>query len=276
MQSIQGLTKVNTNELITLNTNVVLFDNTLIIYKLINNNITLLEYNNTFIINDNINLVSVDIITPNEDCILFYIFNNQVNFIQVGIVDQSIYYYNNNSTNQIINNIVKYSCVDPDGVLLETGELEYLGFNIYYKDVTLYDYCIMEILNDIIYYFKNIQEIQTETSGYITLQPNRFQLCAIPNKNENIGYFLDLVQKELDNLNTNLLVSDVINLTKAYPSTNLLSDKYQVYSPGISGDASKFDLMVVDLDNGEHYEINPFFVKTTNFNIDNIKIKWSS
>jgi len=262
----------------------------IIAYKIIENTITditnLLNFQQTYINND-VEIVNGNITLPDEDCVVLYIFNNIPNIIQVGSPKPYIYYY---STLELNDRVVQYKSFDPENILISQGVLSHIGFGVFCKNVSTLNYCILDIDdntsfgidNSQTFYFNVSNDVSNTNTGIIVLQPSKFQMVAIPNKDKDISYFLDLVQAELIRNNSSLRVQDVILLTKAYPSTHDVFNKYQVYVPGSSGEASKFKLMIYDASNtsvpeNDRFEINPFFVKTGSFgSLQNITINWSS
>ena len=107
-------------------------------------------------------------------------------------------------------------------------------------------------------------------SGTILLQPNRFQDIAIPVKGKKVKeYFLDVIEQQIGKD-----VSTVIELVKAFPSSDASEKKYLIYKPGVSEptDKGNFDLVQTD---GAYTEITAFRVRTKSFT-DPIEYKWDS
>lgn len=284
---ISNLTKYNTSQTITLKANSYNYDSQVDIYsinfqcyKIIGTTVTDVTnlVNKIFSpVDQNLEIVSMTITTPSTDCVLLYIINGCPGFIQVGNSSANVYYY---STNLEVRDVF-YSSYSPLNVLLSSGKMTPLGNGIYSYNISLTNYCFLDIIDkastgdeyDSLVYYSVSNDI-SNNSGTITLQPNRFQMVAIPNKTKDIGYFVDLINAKLLSLGSSLTAKDVIQVTKAYPSNASLHDAYQVYVPGTSGDSSKFKLMIQD---GSIYEINPFFVKTGSFgSLTEITITWNS
>lgn len=287
---VTNFTKFLKGQLITLKANSYNYDSLDDIYSINLKVIKILSNNTVQDISNTINkilgpvdntkeIVSANITAPNEDCILLCVFNGIPNFIQIGQgVPHNIYYYSNCLEDRIVN----YKSYSPIDELIGQGNLTHLGLGIYYYNISLTDYCILEIIDNIstgieydsITYFNLSNNISNNNTGSITLQPNRFQMVAIPNKEKDIGYFIELVNAKLLSLGSSLTANNVIQLTKAYPSNASIYDKYQVYVPGTSGESSKFKLMIQD---GSVYEINPFFVKTGSFgSLTELTIVWNA
>ncbi len=284
---ISNLTKYNTSQTITLKANSYNYDSQVDIYsinfqcyKIIGTTVTDVTnlVNKIFSpVDQNLEIVSMTITTPSTDCVLLYIINGCPGFIQVGNSSANVYYY---STNLEVRDVF-YSSYSPLNVLLSSGKMTPLGNGIYSYNISLTNYCFLDIIDkastgdeyDSLVYYSVLNDVSNNT-GTITLQPNRFQMVAIPNKTKDIGYFVDLINAKLLSLGSSLTAKDVIQVTKAYPSNASLHDAYQVYVPGTSGDSSKFKLMIQD---GSIYEINPFFVKTGSFgSLTEITITWNS
>ena len=286
---VTNFTKFTKGQLITLKADSYNYDSVddiysinLKVYKIVSNTVQDISNSINKILSpvDNTKeIVSVNINAPNEDCILLCILNGLPNFIQIGTnISNYIYYYSNCIETRDVN----YKSYSPIDELIGQGQLTLIGLGIYSYNITLTDYCILEIIDNIstgieydsIVYFNLSNNITNNTTGSITLQPNRFQMVAIPNKEKDIGYFIDLVNAKLLSLGSSLTANNVIQLTKAYPSNASVYDKYQVYVPGTSGESSKFKLMIQD---GSIYEINPFFVKTGSFgSLTELTIVWNS
>lgn len=287
---ITNLTKFAVNKLVTLKANTYNYNSpddiysiSFKVYKILDNGPTIQDVTNS--VNKILNpvdktkeIVSVNITLPNENCVLLYILNGEPNFIQVGTPSNNIYYYSNCTETRT----VSYKSYSPIDELIGSGNMTYLGLGVYYYNIGLTDYCILNIQDNVstgieydsAYYFNLSNNITNNNTGTITLQPNRFQMVAIPNKTKDIGYFIDLVNAKLLSLGSSLTANNVIQLTKAYPSNASIYDKYQVYVPGVSGDSSKFSLMIQD---GSIYEINPFFVKTGSFgSLTELSITWTA
>ena len=106
--------------------------------------------------------------------------------------------------------------------------------------------------------------------GTITLQPNRFQDIAIPVKGVKVKeYFLDTIAETIGSD-----VSDVIELVKAFPSSDTSRNKYLIYKPGVSEpeDEGNFELVQTD---GNYTEITAFRVKTKEFD-GTIEFNWDT
>lgn len=284
---ISNLTKYNTSQTITLKANSYNYDSTADIYsinfqcyKIIGTTVTDVTNSVNKIFNQvdqNLEIVSMAITTPNTDCVLLYILNGCPGFIQVGNSSANVYYYSTNLEDRE----VLYNSYSPLNALLSSGKMTKLSNGIYSYNISLTNYCFLDIIDkastgdeyDSLVYYSIANDVSNNT-GTITLQPNRFQMVAIPNKTKDIGYFVDLINAKLLSLGSSLTAKDVIQVTKAYPSNASLHDAYQVYVPGTSGDSSKFKLMIQD---GSIYEINPFFVKTGSFgSLTEITITWNS
>ena len=284
---VSNLTKYNTSQTIILKANSYNYDSVSDIYsinfqcyKIIGTVVTDITNSVNKIlgsVNQSLEIVSLTITTPSTDCVLLYIINGCPGFIQVGNASSNVYYY---STNTEVRDVF-YNSYSPLNVLLSSGKMDHIGQGIYSYNISLTNYCFLDIIDkastgdeyDSVYYYSIANDV-SNNSGTITLQPNRFQMVAIPNKTKDIGYFVDLINAKLLSLGSNLTAKDIIQVTKAYPSNASLHDAYQVYVPGTSGDSSKFKLMIQD---GSIYEINPFFVKTGSFgSLTEISITWNS
>ena len=107
--------------------------------------------------------------------------------------------------------------------------------------------------------------------GTIVLQPNRFQDIAIPVTGKKVKeYFLGKVAKAagVDD------VSEVIELVKAYPSSDASDNKYLIFIPGKTKETNSgnFDLVQTD---GDYREITAFRCLTKEFE-GTIEIDWTS
>ena len=288
---VSNLTKYNTSQTITLKANSYNYDavggtpNDIYsinfqCYKIVGTTVTDVtnSVNKIFgTISQTVEIVSMTITTPSTDCVLLYIINGCPGFIQVGNATSNVYYYSTNLEDRD----VLYNSYSPLNVLLSSGKMTKLGNGIYSYNIGLANYYFIDFIDkastgdeyESVYYYSIANDV-SNSSGTITLQPNRFQMVAIPNKTKDIGYFVDLVNAKLLSLGSTLTAKDIIQVTKAYPSNATLHDAYQVYVPGTSGDSSKFKLMIQD---GSIYEINPFFVKTGSFgSLTEISITWNA
>lgn len=107
-------------------------------------------------------------------------------------------------------------------------------------------------------------------SGTIVLQPNRFQMIAIPVAGVKVKeYFLDKIAEIVGDD-----ASTVIELVKAYPSSDASEKKYQVFIPDLTNpdSSTNFELMQTD---GDITEITAFYVKTKEFD-GTIEYTWDS
>jgi len=215
---------------------------------------------------------------PDYDCIIIFRINQEITYCGVGNNTlKNIFFYI--STDNFINNTIpSYVSITPIGEFIESGEFTQLNNDIYYYIINSdNDYCIIEVDN-IIYNLTPIEVLNISTDGYMSgeyiIQPNRFQMIAIPRANSTIQYFIDLVQDSIakDNTFDDLSLNQIIKLTKAYPSNPESFNRYQVYVPEVSNDAAKFNLMQEDNDK---MEIVPFFIETGDFQNDFI-IKWEN
>jgi len=105
-------------------------------------------------------------------------------------------------------------------------------------------------------------------AGTIILQPNRFQMVAIPVPGLKVKeYFLDKVAEIIGDD-----ASTVIELVKSYPSSDVSEKKFQVFVPDLTNpdSSTNFELMQID---GDAKEITAFYVKTKEFD-GTIEVPW--
>jgi len=252
-----------------------------------------LFYDNTDIDIEEISddLIKTNITLPDYDCFCIVSFNGTKIPLSIAI-DRSylknIFFYIKNFS--LDNSNINYNLINPLGDILSSDHLIKLdgtdnstinASDIYYVNMNQYlkdnKYCIMEIENKY-YNLTPLDDITKNNSlkmkGEYIIQPDRFQMIAIPKMDVNIDYFLNLVQNEMSKDNTfdGWTIRDVLPVIKAYPSNLNSFNKYQVYVPTASSNSAKFNLIQQDND---VYEIVPFFIKTGKFK-NNIKIKWES
>jgi len=97
-------------------------------------------------------------------------------------------------------------------------------------------------------------------SGTIRLEPNRYQMIAIPVEGVKVKeYFLDRLATITDRP-----VEEIVELVKSYPSSDASSSKYQVFAPGVTNPESSTNFELVQTD-GNITEITPFLVSMKDF-----------
>jgi len=102
-------------------------------------------------------------------------------------------------------------------------------------------------------------------SGTILIEPNRWQMIAIPVPGVKVkDYFCDKLAEIADKD-----ITELVDVCKAFPSSDDSYGKYLIYKPGVTKEttAGNFELIVTD---GDANEINPFLLKTYDFGSDPI------
>lgn len=109
-----------------------------------------------------------------------------------------------------------------------------------------------------------------KSKGKIVLQPNRYQMVAIPVKGVKVKeYFLDKIEDIIgDDANT------VIDVVKAYPSSDVSDNKYMVFKPNLTNPDSSTNFELIQTD-GDYTEITSFYVVTKDFT-DDIVVPWDA
>jgi len=110
----------------------------------------------------------------------------------------------------------------------------------------------------------------TKGSGVIILQPNRFQMVAIPVAGVKVKeYFLDKIAEIVD-----ADASTVIEFVKAYGSNDTNEKKFQVFVPDLTNPDSSTNFELIQAD-GDAKEITAFYVRTKEFE-GTIEIPWDT
>lgn len=108
----------------------------------------------------------------------------------------------------------------------------------------------------------------TGYSGKVILQPNRWQIVAIPTKNKKISDVVDIIKTK-----TNKSINEVIEVINAYPSNNISDNEFLSFVPGFTNINSKNNFNLIESDSDSN-EITAFWIKTLNFE-NNIVIEYT-
>jgi len=105
-------------------------------------------------------------------------------------------------------------------------------------------------------------------TGKVLIQPNRWQMVAVPVNKKVKDYFCD----RLGNI-ANQAPEDLIELVKSFPSSDESHGKYLIYVPGLTNPDSSGNFNLMTPDNNIK-EINAFLLKTKDFGTDPIEYTW--
>jgi len=238
--------------------------NTFFMYKLVNNyciDITPEEYS---IIEVSEGLFKTTAVMPDEVCIVCTVLNGQAMFLRVGSPDAQYCVYTG-----LICMSIPYKRITSTGSYISSGQLSEYGSGIYGFKPTNLDYSIIECLGEKVAFDVPYSIGPESAVGTIKLQSNAWQMVAINRKAQVKEYFLDRLEQL-----TGSDVASLVEVVKAFPSSDDSKNKYQVFVPGVSNPASSSNFNLVTSDNGVD-EINPFLVKTKEFSGD-IVLDWIS
>lgn len=203
----------------------------------------------------------LEIVLPDFDCFLFIKWDNNVEIVRVGIPSVLAICHLHN-----INLSMPYKHIDTDGNLLQSGNLTEIGECFYYiNPQNLYNKSFFEIDNKHLITLKlPYPNLQSVGSGSILLNPNVWQLIAIPIQSEKVyEYFV----KQLED-KTGESEENIIEVCNCYFGQE---DKFRSYVPSVTNrlSSNNFPLSITD---GIHSEITAFWVKmrdyTTFYNQD--------
>jgi len=107
-------------------------------------------------------------------------------------------------------------------------------------------------------------------AGKILIQPNRWQMIAVPVNKKVKEYFCDRLESIAGKP-----IEDLVEVAKAFPSADVSHGMYLIYKPGLTNPANdgNFRMMATD---GTVTEIVPFLLSTYDFGDDPIEFTWDS
>ena len=203
----------------------------------------------------------LEILTPDFDCFLFIVWNGNAEIVRVGNPSILAICYLKN-----LNLTTPYKHIDTNGNLLKSGVLTEIGQGFYYINPNSLD-------NKSFFYIDNKHLITLKLpypnldivgDGSIKLNPNVWQLIAIPVQNEKVyEYFVKQLEDKTGESEENIL--EVCNCYFGQ------EDKFRSYVPAVTNrlSSNNFPLSITD---GIHSEITAFWVKmrdyTTFYNQD--------
>jgi hypothetical protein len=187
---------------------------------------------------------------PDEDCIVFSLFNNEPIFLRVGNPTLRVYVY------FPIEQTVPYERYEDNGSLIESGNMEYLDNGVYCFTPSDIEYSIINIMGNQITLDVPYSE-SIESSGTIVINNNTWNNIAINVEDMRVSDFI------------NEIGSDNVEIANAFNN-----GAYQNFIVGVTNIGSSNDFYLVRDDNGTK-EIQPFLLKVKNIGND-ITYEWGN
>lgn len=190
------------------------------------------------------NLYKQNITLPNEDCVVMALFNDQALFLRVGNPNVQVYYYY-----PLEENIPLYRYA-PNGGLIESGDMSYLGHGIYTYVTSDLDYSIINIHNQQVALDVPYPVCDASGSGTLILNANTWNTVAL----------------YIEGMRISELINEIgANNIEAANAPN--NGSYLNYIVGVTPSGSTNDFYLLREDNGVT-EMQPFFIKVKDIGSD--------